>query len=101
MKYICYLCTYRNQLYPYNYLRAGATPVIAGVTNPGTSLLTQNTLCGSFTGTVAQCSTVKINCAATITTATALTVQLYTNGQNVHLMFEDVTISATATATGN
>ena len=66
--------------------------------------MTKNTLCGTFTGTVAQCSTVTIPCAATLTDATVITVQLYTNGRNVHLMFEDLTVSTTAltaAATGN
>ena len=58
--------------------------------------MTKNTLCGTFTGTVAQCSTVTIPCAASLTDATVITVQLYTNGQNVHLMFEDLTVSTTA-----
>ena len=75
--------------------------MIAPATNTGSSLLTQNTLCGSFTGTVAQCSDLKIACASQISSATALTVQLYTNGQNVHLMFEDITVGTTATASGN
>jgi len=79
-------------------VRAGTTAVIAPATNTGSSLLTQNTLCGSFTGTVAQCSDLKIACASQISSATALTVQLYTNGQNVHLMFEDITVGTTATA---
>jgi len=80
-------------------VRAGTTTVTAPTTNAGTSLLTQNTLCGSFTGTVAQCSTLKINCASAIASATVLTVQLYINGQNVHLMFEDITVGTTSSAT--
>ena len=72
----------------------------APTTNTGSSLLTQNTLCGSFTGRVAQCSDVTITCASAITSASVLTVQLYTNGRNVHLMFEDMTISSTASASG-
>jgi len=75
---------------------AGTTAVIAPATNTGSSLLTQNTLCGSFTGRVAQCSDLKINCASQISSATVLTVQLYTNGRNVHLMFEDITVGTTA-----
>jgi hypothetical protein len=77
--------------------------VIPPLTDTGASLLTKNTLCGSFTGKVAQCSTVTINCAAAIT-SDFITVQLYTNGQNVHLMFEDLTYSTAAVttrATGN
>jgi len=80
-------------------VRAGTTAVAYPTTNAGTSLLTQNTLCGSFTGRVAQCSDVTITCASAITAASVLTVQLYTNGRNVHLMFEDVSISSTAAAT--
>ena len=83
------------------YSRAGTTPVIAPATNTGASLLTQNTLCGSFTGRVAQCSDLRINCASQISSATALTVQLYTNGRNVHLMFEDITVGTTASGSGN
>ena len=75
--------------------------MIAPATNTGASLLTQNTLCGSFTGRVAQCSDLRINCASQISSATALTVQLYTNGRNVHLMFEDVTVGTTASGSGN
>jgi len=85
-------------------VRAGTTAVIPGITNSGTSLITQNTECGSFTGTVAQCSTVTIPCAAGVTALnpgpSVLTVQLYTNGRsNVHLMFEDITVSTTAATT--
>jgi len=86
-------------------VRAGTTPVIPGTPgNTGSSLLTANTLCGSYTGTVAQCSTVTIPCAAAVTALnpgpSILTVQLYTNGaSNVHLMFEDVTVSTTAATT--
>jgi hypothetical protein len=81
-------------------IRAGkAVPAaVLAVANTGTSLLTQNTECGSFTGTVAQCSTVKIDCAAAIP-STVVTVQLYTNGQNVHLMFEELSISTAVSAT--
>ena len=101
--------TFINILYPcirlindgIFYSRAGTTPVIAPATNTGASLLTQNTLCGSFTGRVAQCSDLKINCASQISSATALTVQLYTNGRNVHLMFEDITVGTAASGSGN
>jgi len=78
-------------------VRGGTTGVIPNLPGfTGSSLLTANTLCGTFTGTVAQCSTVTIPCAATLTDATVITAQLYTNGQNVHLMFEDMTVSDTA-----
>ena len=80
-------------------------PCLAPILGTGSARLsgiTNQVTCGTYTGTVAQCSTVEIKCAATTTTApTCLTVQLWTNGaSNVHLMFEDVTVSATASATG-
>merc|ERR1712020_473301 len=82
-------------------VRAGLLPIdptAAGYT--GSTLLpaASGTLCNTFTGTVAQCSTVTINCAAAITT-NVITVQLYTNGRNVHLMFEDLTYSTTDVTT--
>merc|ERR1712020_327393 len=82
-------------------VRAGLLPIdptAAGYT--GSTLLpaASGTLCNTFTGTVAQCSTVTINCAAAITT-NVITVQLYTNGRNVHLMFEDLTYSTAALTT--
>ena len=80
-------------------------PCLAPILGTGSARLsgiTNQVTCGTYTGTVAQCSTVEIKCAATTTTApTCLTVQLWTNGaSNVHLMFEDITPSFAATATG-
>ena len=80
-------------------------PCLAPILGTGSARLSgiaNQVTCGTYTGTVAQCSTVEIKCAATTTTApTCLTVQLWTNGaSNVHLMFEDVTVSATSSATG-
>merc|ERR1712020_125993 len=82
-------------------IRAGLLPVdptAAGYT--GSSLLpaAAGTLCNTFTGTVAQCSTVTITCTAEIPT-NVISVQLYTNGRNVHLMFEDLTYSTAALTT--
>jgi len=79
-------------------------PCLAPILGTGSARLSgiaNQVTCGTYTGTVAQCSTVEIKCAATTTTApTCLTVQLWTNGaSNVHLMFEDVTVSATSSAT--
>lgn len=83
-------------------VRVGTTANGAGTA--ATSLFTTKpeNLCGSFTGRVGQCQTITINCeaAAYAADSTVLSVQLYTNGGNVHLMFEDIEIT-TAAATTN